>query len=87
MEWITLILTFLPAILELFDKAVKGDTQALATIRFLGEKLSKSPVAESVALGIVFQGCAKNPKLLAAQRNAFALKNTEMEAAYAKLAA
>ena len=87
MEWITLILTFLPAILELFDKAVRGDKQALATIRMLGEKLSKSPIAESVALGIVFQGCAKNAKLLVAQRNAFAVKDAEMQAAYAKLAA
>ena len=80
MPWELIITLLLPIIMDLFDKAAKGDQEAVALIRTIGQMLKKSEVPRERSLGIAMEATSRNSDLIKAQRDAFALKQAQQVA-------
>ena len=81
MEWINLIITMLPIILELFEKAERSQ-EGVAEMRLMGTKLMQSASPEIWAFGQILVCCSKNPELRKAQREQFAASLAKSKAEY-----
>jgi len=86
MEWITLITTLLPMILELFNKAERG-TEGRAEMKAIGNILKTSTVPESRVVGIMLSCCADNAELRVLQKQQLEMAMVEQSAKYAAMQA